>query len=277
LADGSKAAARLSAVPTAKAGEAGAVKDDTPDWRGTCAICLDLLPEGGGVTLYACCCKKICTGCSVKCRQHDDRCPLCRAPPIKSDAETLLQLQKHADEGNADAQVQFGDQYRDGEMGLKKSLKRAFQLFERAATQGNFRGQVQLGECYRLGNGVKINNKTAAGWYQRAAEQGYPLAQSHLGWMHYEGKGVAQSHDDAVKWYRLAAAQGAADAFFSLGACSTQGHGVPQDYDEALRFYKRAAANGHVEAAAAVSEVEAELAAAAADEVAAALAGARAP
>ena len=34
---GSKAAPRLSAVPTAKAGEAGAVKNDTLDWRGIAA------------------------------------------------------------------------------------------------------------------------------------------------------------------------------------------------------------------------------------------------
>jgi hypothetical protein len=47
LADGSKAAARLTALRTAKAAEAGAPNDDTPDWRATCAICLDLLPVDG--------------------------------------------------------------------------------------------------------------------------------------------------------------------------------------------------------------------------------------
>jgi hypothetical protein len=43
---GAKAAARLSAVPTQTTAvvKATAVNDGAPDWRGICAICLDVLP-----------------------------------------------------------------------------------------------------------------------------------------------------------------------------------------------------------------------------------------
>jgi hypothetical protein len=93
---GSRAAARLPAARTTAMAvvKASALNDDTPDWRGTCAICLDLLPaEPEKRMFYDCCCKKICADCHVKCIQHDERCPLCRAPASKSDAELVRRLQ----------------------------------------------------------------------------------------------------------------------------------------------------------------------------------------
>jgi hypothetical protein len=261
-ADGFKAVARLSAVPTAKAAEAGAVKDDTPAWRGICAICLDLLPiKDGQQSFNSCCCKLICTECSAKAREYDERCPLCRAALPKSGAELVRRLQKHADKGNAEAQVQLGDKYRLGDVGLKKSLKRALQLYKLAAAQGHAIAQSRLGRSSEHGEGVKINYKTAAQWYRRAAEQGYPLAQFNLAVMSYDGTGVAQSHEEAVKWYRLAAAQGLAEALYMLGVCHANGHGAPQDLHEALRLYKRAAAKGYAGAAVQVERLEAHLAA----------------
>jgi hypothetical protein len=255
---GLKASGRLPAVPTAKAGEASAVKDGTLDWRGTCAICLDQLPvDISRQIFYECCCKRLCKECSGKCVEYDVRCPLCRTPAATSAAENLRRLQKHADEGNPEAQVELGDKYHDGDLGLKKSAKRALHLYQLAAAHGHVQGQVTLGECYHHGIGVKINYKTAAQWYRRAAEQGYPVAQSNLGGMFYNGLGVAQSYDEAVKWFRLAAAQNDADALYNLGECHEKGHGVLLDEDEALRLYKRAAAQGSAEAAAKVGAAEA--------------------
>ncbi|KAJ1457097.1 hypothetical protein M885DRAFT_615709 [Pelagophyceae sp. CCMP2097] len=255
---GSTAAARLPAARTTTTAmvKATALKDDAPDWRGTCAICLDLLP------IYECCCKRMCTACSDKCRQHDKRCPLCRMPSAKSAAKSLRRLQKHVDKGNAEAQVALGDNYREGAHGLKKSPKRAVQLSELAAVQGHAIAQNVLGSCYDEGNSVKIDYKTAALWYRRAAEQGSPVAQYSLGMRFYRGNGVAQSYEEAVKWYRLAAAQGYADALYNLGACYATGHGVPLDLNEGLRLFKRAAAKGCAGAAAEVEHLKAFLAAA---------------
>jgi TPR repeat protein len=231
---------------------------DAPDWRGTCAVCLDLLPLPGAGTqsFYECCCKRICTECSDKCRQHDKRCPLCRAPPIKTHAEWLRRLQKHVDKGNADAQFQLAGKYYLGDKGIKQSFKRAFHLYELAAAQGHALAQYNLGTDFNNGYGVKIDHKAAARWYRRAAEQGYPLAQLCLGKKFYKGQGVAQSFEEAARWLRLAAAQDEPSALFNLGVCYENGHGVPEDDHEALRFYKRAAAQGHAEAAAQVELLE---------------------
>jgi TPR repeat protein len=259
----SKAPPRGPVVRTAATAEskAGAV-NDKPDWRGICAICLDLLPvEGDRHIFYACCCKRICTECSAKCLQYDVRCPLCRATCIKSHAEWLLRVQKHVAKGNAEAQSQLGDAYHHGHMGLKRSFKRASKLFELAASQGHAKAQAALAKSYEHGHGVKMDAKAAVRWNRRAADQGFPPAQNNLGVMFYDGLGVAQSFDEAVKWYRLAAQQGQPDALYNLGACHANGQGVPEDDREALRFYKRAVAQGNVGAAAAVEEVQARLAA----------------
>jgi len=61
-ADGAMAVPRLSAVLTTTTAvvKAGALNNDTPDWRGTCAICLDRLPVGGGTeSFYDCCCQQL--------------------------------------------------------------------------------------------------------------------------------------------------------------------------------------------------------------------------
>jgi hypothetical protein len=246
-ADGAKA--RLPAVQAAKTAEAIALSDDAPDWRGTCAICLDVLPlEGNRQTFYECCCKKICKDCHVKCFEHDTRCPLCRAPARTSDAEWLRRLQKHVDKGNAEAQVILGTRYfygATGETKLQQDFKRAVQLFERAAAQGNAEAQDDLGLCYAHGQGVEIDHEAAAQLFQRAAEQGYPLAHYNLGNAFYEGKGVAQSYAEAVKCYRLAAAQGHPNALFNLGVCHADGIGVAQSYDEAVKWYRLAVAQDH--------------------------------
>jgi hypothetical protein len=255
---GLKAAARLSAGLTDA--KASAQSDDVQESRGTCAICFDLLPPGDGATLYECCCKSICTACSKKCRQHDNRCPLCRTPAHTSEAEWVRRLQKHADKGNGEAQVMLGDAYRDGYMGLRKSPKRALQLYQLAAAQGHAGGQSHLGSCYESGQGVKINFKTAAQWYRRAAEQGFPHAQCRLAGIFHGGTGVAQSYDEAVKWWGLAAAQDEPDALFYLGACYQNGVGVPQDDGEALRCFKRAAAKGCTDSAEAAKELELHIA-----------------
>ncbi|KAJ1461157.1 WD40-repeat-containing domain protein [Pelagophyceae sp. CCMP2097] len=207
LVDGSKAAARLSAIPTEKtAVKTSAQGGDAPNWRGTCAICLDLLPlENDQRMFYDCCCMKICTECSAKCVKYDARCPLCISPPPKSGAEGLRRLQKHAAKGNADAQMMLGDSYSIGR-GLKQSFKRALQQYE-------------------VGKGAKIDYKTAAHWFRRAAEQGYPEGQCNFGDMFYQGKGVAQSYAEAVRWFRLSAGQGESTAFYNLGVCYGNGHG----------------------------------------------------
>ncbi|KAJ1459319.1 hypothetical protein M885DRAFT_459749, partial [Pelagophyceae sp. CCMP2097] len=214
----------------------------TPDWRGKCAICLDLLPvEGARRIFYDCCCVKICKECSDKCEQYDSRCPLCRAPPAESAAEWLCRVQKHVDKGVAEAQSQLGDTYRASGMGLKKSFKRAFELYESAAAQGHAIAQNSLGLCYQDGEGVKINHRAVLRRLQKHADEGNPEAQIMLGDLYLDGDTDQQDFKRAVYLFELAAAQGNATAQNQLASCYAQGHDVEIDHETAARLFQRAA------------------------------------
>ncbi|KAJ1458081.1 hypothetical protein M885DRAFT_562195 [Pelagophyceae sp. CCMP2097] len=209
-AGGAKAAARAVRTGTTKDAKASALNDDAPSWRGTCAVCLDLLPV---------------EDCCQKSMRYDTRCPLCRAPVYKSDAEWVQRLQKHADEGRALEQFVLANKCSSGTAGLKQDFKRALQLYQLAAAQGNPMAQASLGCRFQFGQGVEIDYEAAAVWYRRAADQGFAEAQLNMGKKSNSGQGVAQSYEEAVKWYHLAAAQGHADALYALGGCYADARG----------------------------------------------------
>lgn len=52
----------------------------------------------------------------------------------------------------------------------------------KAANQGNADAQYQLGLRYFNGNGVRRNYTKAASWFRKAAEQGNTHAQYQLWW-----------------------------------------------------------------------------------------------
>ncbi|KAJ1456796.1 hypothetical protein M885DRAFT_423457, partial [Pelagophyceae sp. CCMP2097] len=256
-ADDSKAAARLPAVGSTVLVKASAPNGDTPDWRGTCAICLDLLPlDIQGHSFHPCCGKKICMVCSAKC-EYDLRCPLCRAPASRSADEQLRLMQKHADRGNADAQLELGDSYKDGRRGLQRSWKRAFRLYSAAAKQGHAAGMHLTGRCLDLGDGVVKDCKAAFRMHLNAADQGFPEAQCRLGLMMVEGRGTEKSYPAAVEWFQLAANQGQPDALYILGGCYANGEGLVKDFGLALRWLRKAANVGYAGADEAVCEIEA--------------------
>lgn len=236
--------------------------NEAADWRhrlGRCGICLETHTRLDLLTKKACCNQMICNECYEKCRAlADRRCPLCRAPPPKSNAEDFARLQKHVAKGDPAAQNDLGSWYRDGD-GVKKSAKRAVQLYEASAKQGYAPAQCNLGICYQEGTGVKLDLKRAARYYRLAADQGYPKTQYNLGCMYYDGLGVAQSFDEAAHWWKLASEERFPGALRNLGICYERGDGVPRDLDEARRLYKLAVAAGHSGAQQDVKRVEAEL------------------
>jgi TPR repeat protein len=106
----------------------------------------------------------------------------------------------------------------------------AFQKFMPAAESGNADAQVNVGAMYANGEGVAQNFDEALKWYRLAAEQGNAAAQNRLGSMYDDGVGVAQNYEEAAKWYRRSAEQGNIGAQINLGVMYAKGVGVPKDY-----------------------------------------------
>ena len=78
----------------------------------------------------------------------------------------------------------------------------------RLADQGDADAQVRLGAMYYQGQDVPQDDTEAIRWLRLAAEQGRADAQFLLGAMYARGRGVAQDDAEAVRWLRLAAEQG---------------------------------------------------------------------
>ncbi len=76
------------------------------------------------------------------------------------------------------------------------------------AVQGDADAQYNLGQMYRQGKGVTQDYKAAAKWYRLAAEQGNAKAQFMLGWMYCQGHGITQDFIRAHMWWNIAASPG---------------------------------------------------------------------
>lgn len=128
----------------------------------------------------------------------------------------FAQLQKKAEEGNAESQFSLGWIYMHGEgytgvsymRDVPKDPAKAFEWYQKAAAQGHADAQYNLGMLYKLGLGVKEDAGKAFIWLQKAAAQGNDIAQYYLGVMYADGTGVKRNLPRACAWLTLAAAQG---------------------------------------------------------------------
>ena len=161
--------------------------------------------------------------------------------------EKFAKLQKEAEIGDADAQVQVGVMYVEGN-GISKDATKAAEWFQKSADQGYARGQYDLGLAYSMGEGIPKDAAKAAELEQKAATQGFAPAQGLLGWMYANGQGVTKDVTKAAEWLLKAANQGQSEAQFSLGKMYSFGEGVPKDINKALEWYQKAAAQENAEA-----------------------------
>lgn len=116
------------------------------------------------------------------------------------------------------------------------------------ALAGDADAQNDLGDIYREGDGIRHDLKEAVRWYRMAADKGDPYGQNNLGSMYFNGLGVPYNAEEAVRWYQLAVAQGLGIAQFNLAVCYRDGEGVERDLTEAAQYFKLAADAGHPEA-----------------------------
>lgn len=164
------------------------------------------------------------------------------------DGDYSMHLLINAAEGGiARAQNIYANALRQGDRGLIKKEKEAFEWYQRAADQGFAVGQNNLGLCYYNGWGVDKDERKAAEWWQRAADQGFADAQVNLGACYEYGQGDCYGGMEiAIKWYKRAAEQGHADAQRRTGMCYRNGWGVDKNEREALSWYHKAAEQGNV-------------------------------
>ena len=113
------------------------------------------------------------------------------------------------------------------------------------AEQGDAKAQFKLGITpYATESENVINKNKGLEWLIKAAEQGLPEAQSFLAAIYVFGDGVEQNMIEALKWNRKAAEQGFAKAQQQMGRFYANGHVVAKNDVIAYMWYLLAKANG---------------------------------
>ena len=93
-----------------------------------------------------------------------------------------------------------------------EKYKEAVPLLRKAAEQGSADAQLELGVLYFNGNGVEQDTIKALEWYEQAADQGKAEAMHRIGGLYDIGCGVIYSAKTADRWYRKASRKGYAKA-----------------------------------------------------------------
>ena len=93
----------------------------------------------------------------------------------------------------------------------EQTISQDLESLRAAAQQGDAEAQMQFADEY-FTSGVEgvnpaVSWREASRWYRRAAQQGHGKAQFSLGRMYEQGQGVPQDHVQAHMWLNLASAQ----------------------------------------------------------------------
>lgn len=199
---------------------------------------------------------------------------------IGTSAQDIAQLQKSAENGDAEAMAQLGERYYLGKgveksgdkafmwlskavdancpkafywlggcyqygYGTDKNIEKAVELYTKGADLGDPSSMNSLAICLKNGDGVLMNLERAIYWYTKAAELGDTYAMNNLGWCYEYGTGVTKDLQKAFELYRKGAELGNRYAMANLAECYDNGNGVTTDKNEAYKWYAKAVNNGN--------------------------------
>jgi len=112
------------------------------------------------------------------------------------------------------------------------------------AVSGDADAELQMGLRYAEGDGVIKNNKEAALWFEKAARHDKAEAQYRYGLALLQGRGVVQDYKAAFHWIEQPARRGHSQAQYSLGELYRYGTGTERDLARAYLWFNLAAAQG---------------------------------
>ena len=161
----------------------------------------------------------------------------------EKDYKLALKYAKKGDLGNSNILFMLGWMHYEGTE-MEKSLKEAFNCWNKAADAGNAKAQFDLAVMYAKGEYVKKNLVMAAKYLKMAAESGLPIAAFHLGLVYETGRGVKRSGRKAIEWYEKAFVLGYPHAGYHISKMYKVGCFVERDLDKARIWLLIAAESG---------------------------------
>ena len=155
-------------------------------------------------------------------------------------ASSIAMVEKRVDAGDAAAMHYLGSQYSGGgtrgELGLEKDLRRAIELWTKAAELGSIDAHFELGRSYYNGNGVGQDQAKGIGHWQHAAMKGDVDSRYSLGDAEYN-KG---NYHLALKHFLISAKIGDKPSLDGVKELFIDGVATKAQYAEALKGYQKA-------------------------------------
>ena len=153
---------------------------------------------------------------------------------------------------DAEAILQLGYAYFNGDVGLEQDHEKAMELWLRARKLGCASAYYSLGIEYFKGEDVAYDFKKAKYYWELAAMGGHVLARQNVGDLERQTGDMSR----AVKHYTIAAGVGHDNAIEALRKLNLNGQVAKDDFEKALCAHKEASdemKSGHREEAAAAN------------------------
>ena len=130
----------------------------------------------------------------------------------------------------------LGQKYCFGNLGLRKDIRKAVELFTEAAELGSIDALCRLGDAYFQNEGVQQDMAKAVEFYTKAAIQGHVVSRHNLGCI------VAQKgkHNHAVRHFLISAKMGLEISVENIKKLLLRGIATKEQYAEALKGYQDA-------------------------------------
>ena len=138
------------------------------------------------------------------------------SPAPDNDSDAIKIQQRHAQQGDVNAQLALASRYFYGE-GVNKNEGKAREWWRKAARQGDAIGQRMLGLALLFGWGSQPDNQQARQWLEKAASQGDGTAALELAFDYYFGdretndtqkRQQSRNPQLGLKWLKAAAEYG---------------------------------------------------------------------
>ncbi len=111
------------------------------------------------------------------------------ATEYRQRAAASTALQRDAERGVPEAQIELGNRLLDAESPSREDKEQGLGLLERAAEQGDVETQYNLGSMYMFGrNGAQKDLERGRKWWDRAVEQNYVRALEYVADAHVTGQ-----------------------------------------------------------------------------------------
>ncbi|MDO4959982.1 MAG: tetratricopeptide repeat protein [Prevotellaceae bacterium] len=166
----------------------------------------------------------------------------------------VSELIKKAEQGDADAQLEYARLLKTSGNGVEQDWKKAVEMIQLSAEKGNHDAEWELGALYEFANHMTQDSAKAIEWYRKSADAGSPIGLYMLAHCYQHGIAIEENHHISDSLYAKSveeltklASQEDMYVLNFLGSAYYWGDGVKEDRKKAFEYYLTSAKKGNPE------------------------------